>query len=122
MITFIILLAFIILGIYLAKTHDFDGWDFVGMMFATVGGICIVIHLLAWGLRSYDYELFFTQRQAFEMTLHDARQNNNPLEVATIVGKVAEWNEELASSKYNNSTLFLDQYIDDRIDTLEPIK
>ena len=122
MITLIILVVLLIIGIYLVKKHDFDGWDFVGIMLVIFAGISIILQLSVWGLRSYNYEVFVAERNAFEQTLSEARKNNNPLEVAAIVSKVAEWNQELASSKYNNSTLFLDQYIDDRIDTLEPIK
>ena len=44
------------------------------------------------------------------------------LHLSARASDMVNFNTELASNKYNNKTIFLDQYIDDRFDSLEPIK
>ena len=122
MITFIILLVLVVTGIYLASSDDCykcEGWGWVMITF--FGGL-LLIHSIPFCLASYEYETFIEKRNAFEATLENARENGNEYETAAIVKEVADWNVKLAVIKYNNSTLFLDQYIDDRIKYVKPIQ
>ena len=120
MITLIILLALTGFGVYLT----YRGWDYevLGGVMAAVFGIWALIHLLCILTVSYSYELFVVKRDAFEKTLNDSRKNGNQYETAAIVKEVAEWNTKLAEYKYDNNTLYFDQFIDDRIEDLEPIE
>lgn len=82
----------------------------------------MIVHLGHFLTVNYRYEVFLSKRNAFELTLKNSRENGNELESAAIVKDVAKWNQKLAAAKYNNKTLFLGQYIDDRVEDLQPIK
>lgn len=119
MITTIILIALLVLGIYLERKTDYV---FLGFTMGLISGILLLFHIGAVSLVTYDYEMFVEKRNAFEQTLKDSRENGNDLERAAIMQNVSEWNVQLASQKYRNTTFLLDTYIDDRIMDLEPIK
>ena len=120
MITLIILVALVAIGwVVSVKSYDYE---VIGTIVAVLSGIYLLVHLACIGLSSYDYEMFVVKRNAFSETLKSARENGNEYETAAIVKEVANFNTELASTKYNNKTIFLDQYIDDRFDSLTPIK
>lgn len=119
MLTLIILVVLVVIGIRLLNTFDYDGWGFIMIL---IFGIWLVIHTIAFFTVEYNYELFVEKRNAFEQTLYESRKNGNEYETAAIVKEVAKWNEKLAEYKFDNKTLFFDQYIDDRIETLKPIK
>jgi hypothetical protein len=120
MIITIILLAILLIGIYIAnKSYNFD---LLGIVLSTVSGLYLVMHLLFWALASYDYNLFVEKRNSFVFTLESSRENKRDLESAAILKEISDWNQELASQKYNNTLFLLDDYIDDRIEYLEPIK
>lgn len=123
MITLIILIAIVLIGILLvtkSKYHDDKDVLGVGMIF--IFGIAFVFHCSCYFFTVYNYKLIVSERNSFEQTLTQSRLSNNNYEAATILKEVIEWNKGLAKLKYQNSTLFLDQYIDDRIDELQPIK
>ena len=119
MITLIILIVLVAIGGYLTTKWDYE---VLGIIMCLIFGLWLIIHFFAWGLVSYKYGLFVEKRNAFEQTLQFARENGNEYETAAIVKDVAEWNQKLAEYKYDNKTIFLDQYFDDRIELLEPIK
>jgi len=119
MTTLIILIALVGIGYYLIIKDDYD---LLGFTMCWIFGTWLVIHIVVLSLVSYNYGLFVTQRDAFEQTLKTAREYGNEYETAAIVKEVARWNINLAKAKYENNTIFLDQFIDDRIELLEPIK
>ena len=120
MITLIILLVVCCVGLYLLLyKDDYEGLGILSLIF---GGFFLLTHLLFYLHARYNYELFVEKRNAFEQTLNESRESSNKYENAAIVKEVAAWNQELAKSKYQNKTIFFDQYIDDRIESLEPIK
>jgi len=119
MITLIILIVLIAIGGYLTTKWDYEG---LGIIMCAIFGLWLIMHSFCWGLVSYEYGLFVEKRNAFEQTLNEARNNGNEYETAAIVKEVAQWNQKLAEYKYDNKTIFFDQYIDDRIELLEPIK
>jgi len=120
MIITIILCVLIGLGIYLLnKTYDFE---LIGVILITVAGLYLLLHLIFWSLASFDYNLFVEKRNAFEQTLKVARENGRDLEAAAITKEISEWNQSLASKKYSNKLFLLTNYIDDRVETLNPIE
>lgn len=124
-ITTIILITLIALGIRLYNKNDpysYIMYDFYGFVICLIFGTWLIIHIVGMAKASYEYELFVQRRNAFEQTLNSARENGNQYETAAIVKEVAEWNTTLATEKFYNKTAWFDQYIDDRIETLEPIK
>lgn len=125
MITFIILGVLIITAIIMYR-KSFNNYDdireYISIAIIVFAGTYLLFHTVFFSMKSYDYELFVEERSAFEETLKNSRENGCDLETATIVKEVSEWNVLLANCKYKNKTLFFDQYIDDRIETLNPIK
>lgn len=119
MITLIILIALIAVGIIMVKNYDLEA---TGFFISFICGICLLLHIVGISLKSYNYELFVVKRNAFSETLKSARECGREYETAAIVKEVSSLNTDLASIKYDNKTIFFDQYIDDRFDLLEPIK
>lgn len=120
MITLIILITLVAIGVIIAQRSY--NYDTVGIFLAGLSGSCLIIHILLISVKSYDYEMFVVKRNAFSETLKSARESGREYETAAIVSEISSINIKLASLKYDNKTIFLDQYIDDRFDLLEPIK
>lgn len=119
MIITLILSIIIAVGIYLCK---YNAFNLLGIILASIFGLFLVLHLSFWSQASYNYNILSVQRDTFVQTLEDARKNGYEYETATIAKDILSWNITLAEYKYNNSTLLLSDYVDDRIETLEPIK
>lgn len=119
MITFILLLTLLAIGTYLFMETRYDA---IGFIMCLLAAILIFIHSFLYFTAEYDYEIFVEERNAFEQTLNNSREAGNDYETAAIVKEVAQWNQRLAKSKYNNKTFLLGQYVDDRIEKLDPIK
>ena len=118
-ITSIVIIALFILGIYL-KGHPW--YEFTGFCLTYIFGWVAIFHFAVLLFVKYDYEKFLNKRNAFQQTLIEARENGREIESAAILQNVAEWNIDLAEYQYDNTTWLLDQYIDDRIMSLKPIK
>ena len=119
MTTLIILIVLVAIGGYLTTKWDYE---ILGGIMCLIFGLWLLFHSIAYFTVEYEYGLFVEKRNAFEQTLNEARNNGNEYETAAIVKEVAQWNQKLAEYKYDNKTIFFDQYIDDRIELLEPIK
>ena len=117
---FFILSVLFVLGIFIVK-KSYD-YAILGIIIYVCSGFYLLMHILFWSLASYDYNKFVTKRQAFVETLQYARKNESKFELASITCEVSEWNQQLASSKYDNNVFLLKDYIDDRILSLEPIR
>lgn len=126
MITLIIILVIICGSFYLVYGYNSLDFNemllFIGVTGGLIGILCLAAHLLTWGFVEHSYNVWVERRTAFELTLNNARETGNQYEVAAIVKEVANWNESLAENKYLNTHWFFDQYIDDRVKDLEPIK
>jgi len=108
------------IGYYLIeKTYDFE---LLGL-FLIVGGIFLLfLHVIVMSMTTYGYLQFETKVQITQQTINSARENNNTIELAAISQSVVGMNQQIADKKFDNKTLILDMYIDDRIDTLSYIK
>lgn len=121
MLTLIISLLLITFGIVLIRMDRSISF-FIGVLLCFIVGIFAIIHTIEWSTASYQYEVFVEKKKAFEETLKNSRENGDPLENATIMKEISEFNQTIASEKYHNKHFFLGQYVDDRIENLEPIK
>lgn len=119
MTTLIILIVLIAIGRHLITKYNYE---LLGIVMCITFGLLLLLHSIGYFTVEYGYGLFIEKRNAFEQTLNEARKNGNEYETAAIVKEVAQWNQKLAESKYDNKTIFLDQYIDDRVDSLKPIR
>jgi len=120
MITLIVLIA--LFSIFLYLTINYEDFDVPGFILCCIFGVWIVFHSVFFAISSYSQNLFVEKRNAFEETLKNARESGNDYETAAIVKDVAQWNVELAENKFYNKTFYIGQYIDDRVEYLEPIK
>lgn len=118
----LILIAILALSVFIAEKTYNDYFFFMAGTLSFVSGAYLLIHVIAWSLASYDYNIFVTKRQAFIQTLNEARKNNNQIELASLTTKVSEWNQDLAERKYDRTTFLLKHYIDKRFESLHPIK
>lgn len=120
MLTLFVLLGLTVLGIYLlVKSH---GYSFPGFILTAVFGLTLFIHCSIFFGKEHCYGLFLSKKNVLEVTLKQSRELGNKYETATIIKEVVQWNTKLAALKYENKSRFLGQYIDDRIETLEPIR
>ena len=122
MITSVILSSLILLGIFIGFELTYTENKYVANFLTAFVAFILFVHILCISLASYSYESFAERGKVIQKTLNHIRKQDNDLESIMLIESVMEWNIELAKSKYNNSTLFFDQYIDDRIEKLEPIK
>lgn len=120
MLTLIILLVLLVIGISILKYCDYD-FEWLGSILTASSSIILLFHLCIWPFASYRYEIIQSEKIAIQKTIDTSRQLDNPLENAAITNKIIEFNTNLAYEKYKNKTLFFDQYIDDRIETLDYI-
>lgn len=123
--TCLILIGLIALGSWLFQKFEYKSpeWlSFAGIIMSVASGVLLFIHIIILLTVGYEYNSFAAKRKAFETTLNDARNSNNQYEAAAITRDIVMWNAELASMKYTNSTFLLGQYVDDRVEDLDPIK
>lgn len=120
MILFGILLVLVILGLFIAlESYDYDT---LGWVMVVVFGVWGIFHTIEWVSASYDYDVLVVERNSYQETLNNIRENGNDLETATIASEIMEFNRRIEVQKRQNQTWFYDCFIDDRIDELNPIK
>ena len=117
--TAIILIVLFIFGAYLSEETDYIE---LGAIIAVVCVALFIANIVGWTSTSYRYNVLEIERNSFVSTLKHARENGSELEVATIVRDIVKWNKELMVYKYQNKIFILGNYIDDRVELLEPIK
>lgn len=123
MITIVILVVVIVMGYFLHdRLSDYMLPFVLGGLMSIGGGILMVLHLFLWSITSYEYGKFVSKRDSLQQSLDWSRANSSELERAAILQDISEFNKDLAEHKYNNKTLLLTYYIDDRIEDVEPIK
>ena len=54
--------------------------------------------------------------------LVESRKVENNIESAAVLKDIIDFNTSLAKMKYYNKTFLFGQYVDDRIESIEPIK
>ncbi len=122
MLTTIILIILISVLFIIAQHTYNDNLEVICGAFGIIFCIVFFLHIICLSTVNYGYEQLLVKRDSIEETLQYARKNNNPIELATISQDINKFNQELASSKYVNTTLLFDQYIDDRIMNIPPIR
>jgi len=97
-----------------------------GIEFLTICTIVIliailIVHSIFIATKRYEYNIFATKRTAFIETLENSRRSMKYQNIA-LTKDISNWNIQLASKKYHNKVPIIGQYIDDRFETLTPIK
>lgn len=120
MIIAVVLIVLIAIGVYIAyKLYGYETW---GVILQFVAGIYFLIHIIFIIMAPIEYRTISAKREAFVETLEAARQSARELEAAAILKEIVEWNSQLAMRKVVNSYWLLDDYVDDRLLLLKPIK
>lgn len=123
MITLFILLTLAVLFTVIAKKTNYEvGLEIFSTISAGLFYFWALVHSICIFTADYDFEKLAVKRQSFVESLEYSRKNGKELESATILKEITDFNQQLASEKYDNNHWYLGQFIDDRIETLEPIK
>ena len=120
MITFLILLAFLIIGIGLTFSGNID-LEILSIPIISLSIALLIFHTPAWLSTDYRYEMHIAKRNSFIESLEIARLNKNNIELAAISKDIIEYNKDLAVKKFENKGIF-GCYIDDRFMDLKPIR
>lgn len=121
--TILLILLILIVGFSLiALKVEMIGLEIISMLIAACLGLYLIFHIISWSTSSYSYNKWVLERESFVETLKESRDNGRELESVAIIKEVAEWNKSLISNKYDNKTFLLGDYVDDRVETLKPIK
>ena len=115
----IIFVVVLIIGIFMALSYDFEGsgWALIICSF-----IVLTINTIELLSVKYDYEVLKETRNAYQQTLDDLREVNNQFETLAIGIEIVEFNKHLATEKVQNRTWFYGVYMDDRINSINPVK
>lgn len=122
MITLIALLLLSVVFFICAKKTYSIGWEFSSSLLGVCFSLWAIGHTICFLTVSYQFNKLIVKRESFVNSLEESRKNGRELESATILKEISDFNQELASDKYDNKIWFLGQYIDDRIETVQPIK
>ena len=120
----IIFLVLVIIGIRLL--YKYDGYNegnlLGGWLLIIIFGISLIINTVNLMTVSYYFDVYEKQMQAHQETLDNVRANEFEFETATIALDIISVNKNLARYKRENQSWFYDIYVDDRIDSIKPIK
>ncbi len=126
MIPLLVLAAIVVIGgiIWWIGCHSDDP----GSMLIPVGGLVTVasgVFLLIVGVSilsdRYTFRVKVAERDAFIATIATRKDTFTEMERAALLIRVAEWNQWLACTQYENKT-WGDWSIPDEVDHMEPIK
>lgn len=99
-----------------------DSLEFTGELLVVFLIIILVVGLILIPITRIGFNAEIERYNAFKETLENARlEEMSELERATIVDKIADWNMDIAKTRYWNKTIF-GIYIPDEVTELEFIK
>lgn len=93
-------------------------WILLGLFISAL----LMAHLFSIISRYVDYKEIVIRRNAIHSALIESRKVENNIESAAVLKDIIDFNTSLAKMKYYNKTFLLGQYVDDRIESIEPIK
>lgn len=121
MINLIILAAIIIVSI-LTFNDKYGEMRFVPFMSLFTSSALLVIHLISWLTVPISFDSFNARHNQLIIDLSSSREKSDPYERMAILQEITEHNQVIAENKQFNKNWFMDQYIDDRVESLETIK
>ena len=121
----ITLIIFIIVGGISLKWLYFDDYPILYSTVATFVILAVIafpFNTIEMFTAEYDYEQLEGKRNSYQYSLDNLREIDNSFETLAIGIEIIEFNNYIASEKVMNKSWFYDYYIDDRIETLQPVK
>lgn len=113
----VLLFIGLVSGIYLCKYTEFDGFPL-----AVFSGLILFFSLIVLPISISSYKGEIQQYYATKETITESRKNNvSEVERAALIKVIIDTNNEIASLRYWNNTIF-DIYIPDEITKLEYLK
>lgn len=122
-IIFVVLIALAIVGgIFGSKMRLQDDWDMVGSATCLLSSIATVILTIILAISHGTANSTIVQYNTIKETIEASRQEDtSDFERAALTQKIMEVNQEIASYKYWNGTIF-HLMVPDRLTELEPLK
>ena len=126
--TLIVCIGLILLGLGIKKIEDKKlGWrkmedTKVAGWFYYIGICFLVVALLAIPISYLTIRGDAIQYQTFQEHIEELRESTFYINRVEVENRVVRWNQRLASWQWKNSKLFLDDFIPDIVDELEPIR
>ncbi|MEN6320634.1 MAG: hypothetical protein ABFD82_18000 [Syntrophaceae bacterium] len=109
-------------GTIIAVNSYRELWELSAGLIAILSGTALFLCLLALPINYYGRMADVQKYNAFKTTIAKARQTKaSEIERAAVLMQIAKWNQELASAKYWNKTLF-DIWIPDEYAKLPPLE
>lgn len=120
---FIVLAGLVAVGVMLASNYNLsDGLNALGFFSSAVSGIAIVVLTLMFSISHGTANATLAQYHAIKETIEVARQGEvSDIERAALTQKIMRVNQDIASYKYWNGTIF-HLMIPDKLAELEPLK
>lgn len=100
----------------------YDFIDFCTVLGVIIGGAVLLVLLIAVPIQQIDTVSIPAQRAAIQDTLDRARKDNLGLEKAAATNSAMKFNQALATLKYYNNTWYGDLFINDCVDSVEPVR
>lgn len=118
MMIFLVLVFLFVVGLYFDDKYPYGLWFVV----STASGVILAILLIMLPICYYSDLAWIEKYHAFKVTVEEARKSNiSEIERAAILQDIAVWNQDVASAKYWNKTIF-DIYIPDEVEALEMLE
>lgn len=109
--------------LYKYMKDEYSNYDFSAMIWLGLFGVVLIFNTIAISVKRYNYRKLVVKKESFEKTLKTFREKGeNNIENAAILKDVVDFNKYLEIQKFDNSTIFFDWYIDDRVEDLKPIE
>ena len=122
MLIIIALSVICILGTIIARQASREWFELLSGILAIFAAITLLIAIIALPLNRAEHKSNIQRYHAFEQTIAKARQAGaSEAERTAILMQITKWNQELASARYWNDTLF-DIWIPDEYVKLPPLE
>ncbi len=120
----IVLIGLAMLGVLLTSSAGFmeDGKQLLGMLLTFLGAVGAVVLTIMLIVNHSTVNSIVAQYESVKTTIDQSRMNGvSDIERASLTQKIIETNQEIASYKYWNSTIFSD-FIPNELAELEELK
>lgn len=122
MLIFGVLIVLTVISILIWKNASYSSdWDILGIMGVFIFGTLLVVGLIILPINYYSGLAEIERYHALKNSIEESRKDNmSEVERAALVNKIAEYNADIASTRYWNNTVF-DIFIPDELAELEDL-
>lgn len=118
----ILLIAFSVFCFYKdSETFDMH-WIVLASISLLPGGLIFLLSFIGLITVKYDYRIAESNQQSLQITLNQSRETASDYERAMITKEIADFNSYVMRKRAQNKFMLLDDFIDDRFDSLKLVK